>query len=210
MDVQVWMASKEVAERLDVHVRTLRNWLEMFVPAHERQKNAQGHYLISESGVSLLKEVKERKEAGNSSLRDIQKELVEEGKLSPDLLFQQEIAAGGEMVALTNPVAMIDVKEMDHAVSQTLYLFQQELSQITSVKQMQTAILEKMTEIEEMQETLRLEMRRVSFEMDLIQQSLTRRKHRQDRYQSRFSLNPFRWFSRSASSTAATKHAVES
>jgi hypothetical protein len=182
----------------------------MFVPAHERQKNAQGHYLISESGVSLLKEVKERKEAGNSSLRDIQKELVEEGKLSPDMLSQQEIAAGEEMVALTNPVAMIDVKEMDHTVSQTLYLFQQELSQITSVKQMQTVILEKMIEIEEMQETLRLEMRRVSFEMDLIQQSLTRRKHRQDRYQSRFSLNPFRWFSRSASSTATTKHAVES
>lgn len=210
MDVQVWMASKEVAERLDVHVRTLRNWLEMFVPAHERQKNAQGHYLISESGVSLLKEVKERKEAGNSSLRDIQKEMVDEGKLSPDMLTQQEIAAGEDMLALGNAIpGMIDLGKLDQAVSETLYLFRQELSQITTVNQIQSTILEKMTEIEEMQETLRLEMRRVSFEMDLIQQSLTRRKHRQDRYQSRFSLNPFRWFSRPASS-ARTRQAVES
>ncbi|MGO0062182.1 MerR family transcriptional regulator [Brevibacillus fluminis] len=210
MDVQVWMASKEVAERLDVHVRTLRNWLEMFVPAHERQKNAQGHYLISESGVSILKEVKERKEAGNSSLRDIQKELVEEGKLSPDMLAMQEVAAGEEMVALGQAVpGMVELNQMDQAVSETLYLFKQELSQITAVKQMQSTILQKMTEIEEMQETLRLEMRRVSFELDLIQQSLTRRKHRQERYQSRFSLNPFRWFSRPATS-AGTTHAAES
>lgn len=198
MDVQVWMASKEVAERLDVHVRTLRNWLEMFVPAHERQKNAQGHYLISESGVSLLKEVKERKEAGNSSLRDILKELVEEGKLPEDMLSQQEIAAAESLVPIRTPYPLPELREMERSVQETLFHFEQELTQLSTVNQMQSSILDKIAEIEEMQESLRLEMRRVAFEMDLIHQSLTRRKHRQDRYQSqsRWSLNPLRWFRR--------------
>lgn len=207
MDVQVWMASKEVAERLDVHVRTLRNWLEMFVPAHERQKNAQGHYLISESGVSLLKEVKERKEAGHSSLRDILRDMVEEGKLSQDMLAQHEAVYGEGSVAVSSPFGqMVEVNELEATVTETLYHFRQELSQITSVKQMQAVILQKITEIEDMQESLRLEMRRVSFEVDLIQQGLTRRKHRKERYQSRFSLNPLRWFGRS---TAAATQAAE-
>jgi len=48
-----------------------------------------------------------------------------------------------------------------------------------------------------MQESLRLEMRRVTFEMDLMQQRLTRRKERYARYEPRWSLNPFRWFTRS-------------
>ena len=183
-EVQVWMSSKEVAERLGLHVRTLRNWLEMFVPVDERQKNAQGHYLISEQGYLLLKEVKERKDAGNASLLDIRQQLIAEGRLSPDALLLAEAAAGGTatpQAEANHPALLHAFREVELAVQETLCQFQQELAQLATLQKTQTTILEKIAEIEERQESLRLELRRVTFEMDLLQQRLTKRKHRQDR-----------------------------
>ncbi|MGF9908209.1 MerR family transcriptional regulator [Brevibacillus porteri] len=199
MDVQVWMASKEVADRLDVHVRTLRNWLDLFVPAQERLKNPQGHYLISEAGFELLKEVKERKDSGNSSLKDIQRQLIEEGRLSEEMLLEEELAGTEETavtISATNKLGT-GMREVELTVHETLVQFQQELTQLSSMNHMQTTILQKIADIEEMQESLRLEMRRVTFELDLMQQRLTRRKERYARYEPRWSLNPFRWFTRS-------------
>ncbi|MFS0557283.1 MerR family transcriptional regulator [Brevibacillus sp. 179-C9.3 HS] len=199
MDVQVWMASKEVADRLDVHVRTLRNWLDLFVPAQERLKNPQGHYLISEAGFELLKEVKERKDNGNSSLKEIQRQLIEEGRLSEEMLMEEELAGAEETavtLSATNKLGA-GMREMELSVQEALVQFQQELTQLSSMNNMQTTILQKIADIEEMQESLRLEMRRVTFEMDLMQQRLTRRKERYARHEPRWSLNPFRWFTRS-------------
>ncbi|MGN7471629.1 MerR family transcriptional regulator [Brevibacillus sp. SAFN-007a] len=199
MDVQVWMASKEVADRLDVHVRTLRNWLDLFVPAKERLKNPQGHYLISEAGFALLKEVKERKDSGNSSLKEIQRQLIDEGRLSEEMLAAEEYASAEETAVALGQGNNLQagMKEMELAVHETLLKFQQELAQLSSLNNMQSAILQKIADIEEMQESLRLEMRRVTFEMDLMQQRLTRRKERYARHEPRWSLNPFRWFTRS-------------
>lgn len=198
MDVQVWMASKEVADRLDVHVRTLRNWLDLFVPAQERLKNPQGHYLISEAGFELLKEVKERKDNGNSSLKDIQRQLIEEGRLSEEMLLEELTGAEETAVTIsaTNKLGT-GMREVELTVHETLVQFQQELTQLSSMNHMQSTILQKIADIEEMQESLRLEMRRVTFELDLMQQRLTRRKERYARYEPRWSLNPFRWFTRS-------------
>ncbi|GAB1529642.1 MULTISPECIES: MerR family transcriptional regulator [Brevibacillus] len=199
MDVQVWMASKEVADRLDVHVRTLRNWLDLFVPAQERLKNPQGHYLISEAGFELLKEVKERKDNGNSSLKDIQRQLIEEGRLSEEMLMEEELLGAEETavtLSATNKLGT-GMREVELTVHETLVQFQQELTQLSSMNHMQSTILQKIADIEEMQESLRLEMRRVTFELDLMQQRLTRRKERYARYEPRWSLNPFRWFTRS-------------
>jgi len=206
VDVQVWMASKEVADRLNVHVRTLRNWLEMFVPENERQKNPQGHYLISEVGFELLKEVKARKDSGNGSLRDIQRQMVSEGILTEEMLFQSESAASQDLslsIADNFSPLQASMRDVEMTMQETLLQFQQELTQLTSVQQLQSTILQKIADIEEMQESLRLEMRRVTFEMDLMQQRLTRRKQRQERNEARWSLNPFRWFTRSARSAQA-------
>ena len=197
MDVQVWMASKEVADRLDVHVRTLRNWLEMFVPVQERLKNPQGHYLISETGFSLLREVKERKEEGKQSLREIQRQLIEEGRLPASILTESEVAAADEQALAVSGQGAASPQEMQVAITEAIVQFQQELAQLSHMGQMQSTLLQKLADIEEMQESLRLEMRRVTFEMDLMQQRLTRRKERFERHQSRWSLNPFRWFTRS-------------
>ncbi|KQL43882.1 hypothetical protein AN963_20675 [Brevibacillus choshinensis] len=199
MDVQVWMASKEVADRLDVHVRTLRNWLDLFVPAHERLKNPQGHYLISENGFTLLKEVKERKDSGNSSLREIQRQLIDEGRIPEEMLLSEELSSSEETAITLATSNKLDpgMREMERSVQNALIQFQNELTQLTSLNHMQSTILQKITDIEEMQESLRLEIRRVTFEMDLMQQRLTRRKERYARHEPRWSLNPFRWFTRS-------------
>ncbi|MGD8189811.1 hypothetical protein ACQCN2_07495 [Brevibacillus ginsengisoli] len=198
MDVQVWMASKEVADRLNVHVRTLRNWLDLFVPITDKQKNPQGHYLISELGFQLLKEVKIRKDAGNSSLRDIHQQMMAEGLLTEDMRFIDEEEAANETAVMLQDSKQLQstFREIELTVSEALLQFQQEIANLSTMQQMQSTILQKIADMEERQESLRLEMRRVTFEMDLMHQRLTRRKHRTDRTGARWSLNPFRWFSR--------------
>ena len=158
MDVQVWMASKEVADRLDVHVRTLRNWLDLFVPLQERLKNPQGHYLISEKGFTLLKEVKERKDSGNSSLKEIQKQFIEEGRISEDMLFSEELSLSDETAVTVGAPNKLSsgMREMELTVQETLMQFQNELTQLSSLNHMQATILQKIADIEEMQESLRL------------------------------------------------------
>lgn len=142
MDVQVWMASKEVADRLDVHVRTLRNWLDLFVPAHERLKNPQGHYLISENGFALLKEVKERKDSGNSSLREIQRQLIDEGRIPEDLLLSDELSSVEETAITVAASNKLDagMQEMERSVQETLVQFQRD-SRNYYVDTMQSTIL---------------------------------------------------------------------
>nr|WP_255253208.1 hypothetical protein [Brevibacillus laterosporus] len=199
--LHTWMASKEVAEKLDLHVRTLRNWLDLFVPTSQRQKNPQGHYLISTDGFTLLQEAKKRKDSGNSSLKEIQRDMLEEGILPVEIL-DNEVAANGETQvsgskALPSQPLTNALREVEITVQDTLLQFQKEISQLSTLPQLQASILEKIAEIEEKQEALRLEMRRVTFEMDLMHQRLTRRKQRSNRYESRWSLNPFRWFTRS-------------
>ncbi|WP_232698272.1 helix-turn-helix domain-containing protein [Brevibacillus daliensis] len=202
----VWMASKEVAEKLDLHVRTLRNWLDMFVPSSELHKNPQGHYLISSEGFNLLQVAKNRKDSGNSSLREIQREMFAEGMLSPELLQMESAVTKanteGNVLAYPMTTAM---KEVESTVQETLFQFQRELTNLSSLPQLQASILEKIADIEDKQEALRLEMRRVTFEMDLMHQRLTRRKHRSERYDRRWSLNPFRWFTRSSQQRAAAE-----
>jgi hypothetical protein len=155
--------------------------------------------LISENGFALLKEVKERKDSGNSSLREIQRQLIDEGRIPEDLLLSDELSSVEETAITVAASNKLDagMQEMERSVQETLVQFQRELTQLTTLNTMQSTILQKITDIEEMQESLRLEIRRVTFEMDLMQQRLTRRKERYARYEPRWSLNPFRWFTRS-------------
>lgn len=191
-----WMASKEVAERLDLHVRTLRNWLDLFVPVSEKQKNPQGHYLISETGFELLKTAKERKDSGNSSLRDIQLQMAEEGLLRLDELSEDEVAASSEQSVVAHPSLQTVLKEVETSFQEALYQFQRELTQLAAFQHMYTTIFQKIADMEEKQESLRLEIRQVMSEMELMHQRLTKRKQRLERYESRWSWNPLKWFTR--------------
>ncbi|HBI02758.1 MAG TPA: hypothetical protein DDY49_01840, partial [Paenibacillaceae bacterium] len=91
----VWMSSKDAAVKLNVHVRTLRNWIDTFSPYMELQKNSQGHYLLSDQAFQLLIEIKRIKDSGIQTLKEIEDHLLHENIL-PERKVSLEAEASKE------------------------------------------------------------------------------------------------------------------
>jgi DNA-binding transcriptional MerR regulator len=187
----MWMASKDVAEKLDVNVRTVRNWIDTFNPYMVLQKNSQGHFLLSEQAFNLLIEIKRVKDSGVQTLKEVEEVLLLE-KILPEkkgLDMDYGLPVGeeqlprleaGEAQYLCNRL-----NEMERHLSQQLFETVRELAQTyeasAAYKQQKEAppedlmltqyykeILRKMEEMEKKQESLRLEMRKMNFEIQML------------------------------------------
>ncbi|GED12108.1 hypothetical protein AM501_18820 [Aneurinibacillus migulanus] len=186
----MWMASKDVAEKLDVSVRTVRNWIDTFSPYMVLQKNSQGHFLLSEQAFNLLIEIKRVKDSGIQTLKEVEEVLLLE-KILPE---KKELDIDYDLAAESSPqrpeadtahYLFNRMNEMERHLSQQLFETLHELSQAyeTSAAQRQKEatlpedlmltqyykeILLKMEEMEKKQEELRLELRKMNFEIQMI------------------------------------------
>ncbi|MBN6188448.1 hypothetical protein JQN58_16480 [Aneurinibacillus sp. BA2021] len=180
-----WMASKDVAGKLDVSVRTVRNWIDTFSPYMVLQKNSQGHFLLSEQAFNLLIEIKRVKDSGVQTLKEVE-----------DLLLLEKILPEKKELAIDYDTSMDDIplksesdtphylyeriNKMEQHLSQQLFEIVHELNQASEAAAQQTIpedlmltqyykeILRKMEEMEKKQESLRLEMRKMNFEIQMI------------------------------------------
>jgi DNA-binding transcriptional MerR regulator len=188
----MWMASKDVAEKLDVSVRTIRNWIDTFSPYMVLQKNSQGHFLLSEQAFNLLIEIKRVKDSGVQTLKEVEEVLLLEKVLPEKKTLDIDYGLPPEDEPLlrleTDDTAQYlfnRINEMERHLSQQLFETIHELGQAygtqAAQRQKETAlpedlmltqyykeILRKMEEIEKKQENLRLEMRKMNFEIQMI------------------------------------------
>lgn len=168
----VWMSSKDAAVKLNVHVRTLRNWIDTFSPYMELQKNSQGHYLLSDQAYHLLIEIKKVKDSGVQTLKEI-----EEVLLRKNILPERKVPVEQEPIKVSSPAAHLP-KDFMESINQRISQAFQEISAAVEThstapprpedEAMQKEILQKMDEIGKEQETLKLELRKINFEMQLM------------------------------------------
>jgi DNA-binding transcriptional MerR regulator len=192
----VWMASKDVAEKLDVNVRTVRNWIDTFSPYMVLQKNSQGHFLLSEQAFNLLIEIKRVKDSGIQTLKEVEEVLLLE-KILPEkkmLGMNYELPEAEIETEPSMPTEHLDtdtahylfkrIEELERHLSQQLFETVHELTQSYEtvaattqaeplsadlmLTQYYKEILRKMDEIEKKQENLRLEMRKMNFEIQVL------------------------------------------
>ncbi|MFC7439676.1 MerR family transcriptional regulator [Laceyella putida] len=76
------ISTKEAAERLQVHARTVRNWIDTFQEYIGPNWNERGHYVLSEESFSRLLDIKKRLNDSNKTLKQVREELIQEGKIS--------------------------------------------------------------------------------------------------------------------------------
>lgn len=183
-----WMASKDVAGKLDVSVRTVRNWIDTFSPYMVLQKNSQGHFLLSEQAFNLLIEIKRVKDSGVQTLKEVEDLLLLE-KILPqkkelDIDYDLSVNdAPSKSEPNTTYYLYERMNEMERHLSQQLFEIVHELghtAEAATANQQQTLpedlmltqyykeILRKMEEMEKKQENLRLEMRKMNFEIQMI------------------------------------------
>jgi DNA-binding transcriptional MerR regulator len=197
-----WMASKDVAVKLEVHVRTLRNWIDAFSPYMVLQKNSQGHLLLSEQAYNLLVEIKKRKDAGVQTLKEIEDSLRTDGLL-PERIETEDLTpvpSHNEVPVQAAAAIMEKLSELESSINQHFYesiheftesyrqtassmelvVLEASRSQRTSpasirsgaasaeIEQQYKNIMRKMEEIEDKQENIRLEMRKMNFDIQMI------------------------------------------
>ncbi|WCK55933.1 hypothetical protein PP175_08460 [Aneurinibacillus sp. Ricciae_BoGa-3] len=197
-----WMASKDVAVKLDVHVRTLRNWIDAFSPYMVLQKNSQGHLLLSEQAYQLLVEIKKRKDTGVQTLKEVEDSLRADGLL-PDRMETEDLnpaTAHQEVPSQAAAAIMEKLSELESSINQQFYeslhefteAYRQTASSMelvvleasrsertspaparggaasTEIEQQYKNIMRKMEEIEDKQENIRLEMRKMNFDIQML------------------------------------------
>ncbi|MDR6226234.1 MerR family transcriptional regulator [Desmospora profundinema] len=108
MAEQAYITTREAAERLHVHARTVRKWIDAFEEYISPDVNDRGHYMLTEESFRRLENIQERLQETNKSMRQIRQDLMKEGEweverisedsppqeeeaLSPALPFNQEV-----------------------------------------------------------------------------------------------------------------------
>ncbi|WP_164491607.1 MerR family transcriptional regulator [Staphylospora marina] len=81
MSHEAWITTREAAERMNVHVRTVRKWIDAFEEYIRPELNERGHYVLSEASMMKLAEIKKRLQEHGKSMRQVRDELLREGKL---------------------------------------------------------------------------------------------------------------------------------
>lgn len=81
MNQDTLYSTSEVAERLHVHARTIRKWIDAFSDYVQPQLNNRGHYQLDANGVKALEHIQQQLQAGNTSLKQVREALVKSGAL---------------------------------------------------------------------------------------------------------------------------------
>lgn len=145
-------STKEVAERLNVHARTVRKWIEAFADYVHPELNKRGHYQLTQDGLQALQNIQKRLRTGNKSLKQVRDELVQCGELvaaqplHDEKLPLQEIA--DELNAITTQITRMETVQQN-----TLQLLEQLQQTITDVRTKQ--------------EQLKFEIRNATFDQRL-------------------------------------------
>ncbi|MDA8352103.1 MAG: MerR family transcriptional regulator, partial [Firmicutes bacterium] len=80
MSEEARISTKEAADRLHVHARTVRKWIDAFEEYICPEVNDRGHYLLSPEGFQRLNDIQQRLQESNKSMRQIRQDLIKEGK----------------------------------------------------------------------------------------------------------------------------------
>ncbi|SFI87571.1 MerR family transcriptional regulator [Thermoflavimicrobium dichotomicum] len=84
MNQLAYISTREAAERLQVHARTIRKWIDTFEEYICPEWNERGHYLLTEESLLRLADIKERLQEPNKSMRQVREDLFREGKIAKD------------------------------------------------------------------------------------------------------------------------------
>ena len=74
--------TSEVAKQLDVHARTIRKWIDAFEDYIQPDHNERGHYMLNHKSIERLKDIQNRLQEPNKTMKQVREELVSEGLLT--------------------------------------------------------------------------------------------------------------------------------
>lgn len=184
------ITTRRASEVLQVHVRTVRKWIDSFQEYVSPQINEKGHYIMTPESFMRLKEIKVRMQDSNKSMRQVKEELVEEGKLipaNPDMnqeSFIEKMDKFEEKV--TNLCTRLEKLESHMYSLFNVYKYMEhKMTSINNDSFLLEEIKEYLYHIEQNQDDLRGEIRNLTLAHQLTStttEELPTRRHRRDRF----------------------------
>ncbi len=171
--------TREAAERLQVHARTVRKWIDTFEDYICPESNERGHYLLTEESLHCLADIKERLKEPNKSMKQIRDDLIKEGKIIKDFTRNQIDSEQTIRYISDNMENMIDMVEelftrMERLESHLFSLFaamenlEQQIATLSYDNISASEIHQMFEEIRKKQEHLKFELRNAHFTQRLI------------------------------------------
>lgn len=174
------ISTREAADRLQVHARTVRKWIDTFEEYICPDLNERGHYVLTEDSFMRLMEIKKRLQEPHKSMRQVRDDLLREGKVEQALL-ENEIASAlhGDTERKLNRVlsAMENVSDMmedmferieqleDHmyGVFESFEDIEHKLTTVNQDSSNSLEIQKTLDDIRKKQDQLRIELRSINF-----------------------------------------------
>lgn len=82
MTETILLTTRDAAERLNVHARTIRKWIDSFEDYIQPDVNDRGHYMLNEESMQRLKDIQNRLQEPNKTMKQVREELLNEKRIS--------------------------------------------------------------------------------------------------------------------------------
>ncbi|MFD1425754.1 DNA-binding transcriptional MerR regulator [Kroppenstedtia sanguinis] len=208
MSDEARISTREAAERLHVHARTVRKWIDAFEEYIAPEVNDRGHYMLDEEGYHRLSDIQQRLQETNKSMRQIRQDLIREGKWEMELDEPASPAPEPPRIPFGNEIpvhrligSLDEIGEMmetvfsrldqleDHVFTMFDMMEEMENKVLASQHHMlpMNTVQHMMDEIGKKQEQLKVELRNATFPQRLASatsetQQLTPRRQRRTRF----------------------------
>ncbi|SFS65623.1 MerR family transcriptional regulator [Marininema halotolerans] len=189
MTEEARISTREAAQRLHVHARTIRKWIDSFEEYIAPEANERGHYKLTEEGFRRLSDIQQRLQEPNKTMRQIRQDLMKEGKWEVERVVSESDASKKEEEVPKMPFgsetpvhriigSLDEIGEMmetvfarlDHLEDHVFTMFdvmEQMEAKISSQSQQSmvpaTTVQQMMDEVSKRQEQLRAELRNATF-----------------------------------------------
>ncbi|SDX52786.1 MerR HTH family regulatory protein [Marininema mesophilum] len=212
MTEEARISTREAAQRLHVHARTVRKWIDSFEEYIAPEANERGHYKLSEEGFRRLSDIQQRLQEPNKTMRQIRQDLMKEGKWEvervvsessptekaedvPKMPFGSETPVHRIIGSLDEIGEMMETvfARLDHLEDHVFTMFdvmEQMETKITTHPQQSmipaTTVQQMVDEISKRQEQLRVELRNATFTHRLAsatsENAITPRRQKRTRF----------------------------
>lgn len=206
MNQTVCISTREAAERLQVHARTVRKWIDTFEEYICPDWNERGHYILTEDSFEKLTEIKNRLQEPHKSMKQVRDDLLREGKMATESTYHHEESAAVAALSDTEKTlthlteAMENVGDMieelfdrmerleDHMYSlfESIEDMEHKLVTVSYESVSSNDVQQMFDEIRKKQDQLRIELRNVNFTQRLTsatsEQGLLPRRQKRARF----------------------------
>lgn len=143
MTETILLTTRDAAERLNVHARTIRKWIDSFEDYIQPDVNDRGHYMLNEESVQRLKDIQNRLQEPNKTMKQVREELMNEN-LIPEKAAEEDL----ETASSTESSMEKNIQQMQQTMEGFGNLIEEMFHRMESLEDRMYSLFESLEDLE--------------------------------------------------------------